>query len=411
MLTPPQPLRILYVNDHDLVNSRFNGYAGFDLLKTSGHKPSMLVWNKSCDDEQVFTISKNIWIKIITKLGNLIDQLLSLQSFALFASYLIPRHIAFRKADVVHLQLLHSQPSFFSLLSLPAITKKKPTVWTLHDPWPLTGHCVHPETCERWKIGCGKCPDLKKIHPINKDTTALLFLYKKWVYKKSSMDIIVASKWMKNLVDQSPMFKSHKVHVVPFGIDLKVFSRRDGNAFRKHMGVAEDAFVILFRNSRWSVKNTGMIFDALNKLPSDSKIHIITVGEVMGKLPTHFHFLELGWVNNAELMASVYSAANLFLTPSHESFGMMALESLACSTPVICLKSSAVEELCRSPLAGRSVINNDSDSLANEITLLSKDPVECQKLGSNGRKIAEEYSLPVHVNKLENIYQSLFQNT
>src|SRR6185503_15620020 len=59
----------------------------------------------------------------------------------------------YKEADIVHLQLIHAS-QFFSLLSLPSMGRQKKLVLTLHDPWMLTGHCVHPIECQRWKIGC-----------------------------------------------------------------------------------------------------------------------------------------------------------------------------------------------------------------------------------------------------------------
>jgi hypothetical protein len=47
-------------------------------------------------------------------------------------------------------------------------------VLTLHDAWLLSGHCAHSFDCERWKTGCGECPDLTippavwKIYPASK---------------------------------------------------------------------------------------------------------------------------------------------------------------------------------------------------------------------------------------------------
>jgi hypothetical protein len=68
----------------------------------------------------------------------------------------VPRVSFFRNADILNFHNLHSR--YFNYLGIPSLTKKKPTIFTLHDMWSFTGHCGYSYDCERWKIGCGKCP-------------------------------------------------------------------------------------------------------------------------------------------------------------------------------------------------------------------------------------------------------------
>ena len=64
------------------------------------------------------------------------------------------------KPDLIHLHNIHgyylNYPILFEYLSESNI----PVVWTLHDCWPITGHCSFFERvgCEKWKTGCGNCP-------------------------------------------------------------------------------------------------------------------------------------------------------------------------------------------------------------------------------------------------------------
>src|SRR6185503_5321033 len=67
-------------------------------------------------------------------------------------------HDFVRQADIVHLHNLHG--GFFSPAILPALSRAKSIVWSIHDMWPLTGHCYYPDMyeCSRWQTGCGRCP-------------------------------------------------------------------------------------------------------------------------------------------------------------------------------------------------------------------------------------------------------------
>ncbi|PJI51298.1 hypothetical protein CTI14_63230 [Methylobacterium radiotolerans] len=57
----------------------------------------------------------------------------------------------------------------------------------------MTGHCIHPFSCQRWKTGCGQCPDLKTDFAIQRDTTALNFRLKRMAYRRSNFEILVAT--------------------------------------------------------------------------------------------------------------------------------------------------------------------------------------------------------------------------
>ena len=59
--------------------------------------------------------------------------------------------------DIIHFHNIHSY--YLDLSIAKAVAKLGiPVVWTLHDAWPLSGRCAYFLDCERWKLGCGKCP-------------------------------------------------------------------------------------------------------------------------------------------------------------------------------------------------------------------------------------------------------------
>ena len=60
--------------------------------------------------------------------------------------------------DVVHFHNLHAD--YFDLRWLSELSRSVPVAITLHDEWTFTGHCAYGIACERWRVGCGDCPDL-----------------------------------------------------------------------------------------------------------------------------------------------------------------------------------------------------------------------------------------------------------
>ena len=163
--------------------------------------------------------------------------------------------------------------------ALPYVTSKKPTVWTWHDPWPMTGHCIYPLECRRWQIGCGSCPDLALPFPMKKDRTAEQFSWKRQVYSRTKAEIVVASRWMLEMAEQSPLAENFNFSLIPFGLDLNVYKPRDKEAARARLGILPGLSVIFIRASATPFKGLVEFIEALKLLGPDRKMCIIVVQE------------------------------------------------------------------------------------------------------------------------------------
>jgi hypothetical protein len=86
----------------------------------------------------------------------------------------------YKQADIVH---LHGTHGWFNYLAIPGLAREKPVVFTLHDMWPMTGHCCNSLDCDRWAKGCGNCPHLDTHPPVKRDNTALEWKLKARVYE------------------------------------------------------------------------------------------------------------------------------------------------------------------------------------------------------------------------------------
>ncbi|MDR1236516.1 MAG: hypothetical protein LBJ96_05950, partial [Holosporaceae bacterium] len=138
------------IGDNDLIGNKFNGHDLHIYLREQNIYSDHLVLNKQSNDPHTYPYPYPF--------SNKFD---------------ILRNRSFLKSDILHLHLIHNNVIDISLL--PIITKLKPTVWTVHDPWALSGHCIHHFDCEKWKTGCGDCPYPDKPFAINFDDTALQF--------------------------------------------------------------------------------------------------------------------------------------------------------------------------------------------------------------------------------------------
>lgn len=402
-------MKILQINGYESPGRRFHGLSITPLLQKYGIKSKHLVWDKDTKNPDILTFD-GILTKRVNKIIQLIEERISLQS-VLYRN--VPKIIempAFKEADLIHLHIIHS--GYFSIGDLSKITDLKPTIWTLHDPWAMTGHCIHPFECKRWMIGCGECPDLTTPFPLKKDNTKLLFDYKIQSYQKAKFELIVASKWMYDMAKSSPMFKNVPIHQIPFGLDLTFFAPNAAENVRKKFGIPENKIVICFRADKNPFKGLDYIIKALERIKDKSNLCLLTLGsdhDLLEKFRSTLKIINLGWINGEETVRDALVASDIFLMPSvAESFGMMAVEALACGKPVIVFDKTVLPEIVHAPEVGITVPFADDEALYHAIMRLINNPNERIERGKKGREIAElYYNEEMQVQLLAKLYKEI----
>jgi glycosyltransferase involved in cell wall biosynthesis len=253
--------------------------------------------------------------------------------------------------DIVHFHNLHG--GYFDLEALPRLSRELPVVLTLHDAWLLSGHCAHSFDCERWKIGCGHCPDLNIYPAIRRDATAYNWRRKRDIYAQSRMYVSTPSEWLMRKVEQSVLAPAVvEARVIPNGMDLSVFHPADKQAVRVALGIPQDTRVLLFiangiRRNIWKDYQTMRTAIALfSERFKGRDILFIALGEdapaePIGQAEVRF----VPYQKNAELVARYYQAADLYLHAARaETFPNTVLEALACGIPVVATAVGGIPE-------------------------------------------------------------------
>lgn len=404
-------MKIIQINGYQSPGRRFNGLSLKPYLAELNIHSKQFVWEQDRAENDVVSLQSTVQRKI-NRLTRGVERTFSLQSQLYTNGFHLKRLPEFREADLVHYHIIHS--GFLSIQSLPALTELKPSVWTLHDPWALTGHCIHPFSCVRWKTGCGSCPDLDTDFKINSDTTALNFRLKQFAYRRSNLELIVASDWMMNMVRASPLFEGVPVHKVPFGLDLDYFKARDQSVAKIRLGIEPNRLVICFRSVLNDFKGLSYVVEALERLQTKVPICLLTLNDKgrIEQFKDRFQVVELGWINDDEVMRDVYDATDLFLMPSlADSFGLMAVEAMAFGKPTICFGGTALPEVIFSPLAGVAVPSRDTTALVAAIERLIHSSEERLERGQRSRELAERhYDIKAQAQLISNVYQKVILN-
>jgi glycosyltransferase involved in cell wall biosynthesis len=315
----------------------------------------------------------------------------------------------FQNADVVHYHLIHNY--IISLFDFVDMVKAKPSVWTLHDPWVFTGHCIHPMSCEKWKTGCNNCPHLESYFQMERDKAAQIWKIKKELFPKLDIDIVVASEFMMNFIKRSPLMASfERVHLIPFGLQLDKFNlTMTKNDNRMGLGIPENHFVIMFRADPSEFKGLPFILEMLDQLNPSKPITLVTVGQkgLLNKFKLKFNVIDFGWITDDNLMAKVYSSCDIFLMPSiAESFGLMAIEAMASGRPVVVFHGTALTDVTFAPDCGVLVKQGDARGLCKAVERLMAHPEECELRGALSRELAEKnYSYDRYLGQLLKVYE------
>lgn len=273
--------------------------------------------------------------------------------------------------DIIHLHNIHgyylNYPKLFEFLRV----LQKPVVWTLHDCWAFTGHCVHPTfvECTQWPVHCVyPCP-LRGEYPKSwiVDRCEKNFDLKKSLFNKlETLHIVTVSKWLENEVRKSYL-KDKDIRCIYNGVDTAVFRPTNfSNLIHKH-SIKSTEKVVLGVASLWEVRKGLKDFYSLRKLlPSSYRIILIGVSRKQIKeLPQGIEGVIR--TNSPKELAAYYSMADVYVNPSQaETFGMTTAEALACGTPAVVYDVTACPEVV-DDITGRVVEYGDVERISENI--------------------------------------------
>lgn len=344
-------MKILNLNTELRFSKAFNSFLWKEEFDKKGMKLEMLVNEINMPaGTDVELISKKSNQKFERKLSYILGNFqfrLGLQNRIVNENRDIFDNSKFIECDIVHLHLIN--PNSISLKRIKEISLRKPLVWTWHDPWALTGHCVYPDKCNEWDNFCRTCPDLSRNFAVGRDRTFKNRLEKYSLFSEIDMKIHVSSEWMLNLIKESGINLMHEPKVVTlpsiFRLDSK-YSKRE--TFRAKHKIKGDEIVIGFRDSKQFQKNLRIIESIFLQLKESDKLILVSVEDTgfLKQFSEKFRIIELGNLNNSQDLEEFYQGIDLFLNMStSEAYGMMAAEAISLGTPCMVLKGTATSEI------------------------------------------------------------------
>ncbi len=382
-------------------------------LQKKGIDTKMLVYHKKLSENPSIIQMKGIKEKLYAYFGFYIQRFL-ISTFKKrkgndFSIMCFPDNIFVRKInklnpDIVHFHYLG--PGIISIKGLSLIKQK--IVWTLHDSFIFTGGCHTPGNCLKYEVACGSCDYLGSSK--KNDISKQFWNYKsKYLSDFQNINLTSPSNWMKNCAEASSIFKNKSVECIPNLIDTDLYNPKSKVESKSFFGIDSSIKIITTGGSNFEFDpNKGMNFflDSLQYLDNKSNIEIFIFGtKKKGKeIFKGFTLNYLGYVSTQDLLVTLFSASDVVVVPSkQESFGQVAVEAMACGSPVVAFNTSGLKDIVEHKVNGYLAEAFNAQDLAKGIQFVLSNDL----FGNVTKTVSLKFSENVVINNLIDFYKKI----
>jgi glycosyltransferase involved in cell wall biosynthesis len=268
--------------------------------------------------------------------------------------------------------------------------------------------------CERWKTGCGRCPDLTIYPALPKDGTFLSWRRKRKIYARSRLYITGPSRWIMDRIKES-MLNGVIYRMIPNSINLKIFKPGDRRLARHLLGLPLNSPIILL-----SAHNMFKDLDTMEA--SLARIKTAKRGEAplficLGKRgpekmlgPGMIQYR--GFERDKKKMALYNQAADIYIHAAKGETAAKAIhEAMASDIPVVATAVGGIPEQIEDGVTGFLVPKADAEGMARAIQRLLDDEGLRIKIGNSaGLHARKHYSLNRQVNAFLEFYEEILDD-
>ncbi len=212
--------------------------------------------------------------------------------------------------------------------------------------------------------------------------------------------------------------RSERVAVIPCGVDTELFQPMDPAKAKDLLELPPDP-LLLYVGRLTPIKGLDTLLEAMVAVPEPADL-LVVGGEHDERDGGHAAALRaqvaaLGLDRRVRFLRAqpqrrlrlFYAAADVTVMPSHyESFGMVALEAMACGSPVVATRVGGLATTVQDGVTGRLVPEGDPAALAAAITPLLGS-AEGRRLGQQATRWAAEHRWPCVAEAVCRLYSEL----
>jgi N-acetyl-alpha-D-glucosaminyl L-malate synthase BshA len=207
---------------------------------------------------------------------------------------------------------------------------------------------------------------------------------------------------------------TNEIEVIPNFIDLEKFKKQKKDHFKKAICPNGESLIVHTSNFR-KVKRIKDVVEVFYNIHKEIPAKLLMIGDGPERSKAEKQAHELGiaadtrFLGKQEAVEEVLSVADLFLMPSEkESFGLAALEAMACEVPVISSNTGGLPELNVQGVTGfLSNVGDIEDMTRKSLFVLDKNNLP--KFKENALKRAQEFDITKILPLYENYYEKILE--
>ena len=222
----------------------------------------------------------------------------------------------------------------------------------------------------------------------------------------------------------------NKMVIIPPGVDVCHFYPIPADEAKAYIGLSPDARMILFVGRIEPLKGVDTLIQAMACLQlkdSSQLVHLAIIGgdpaaspeQMTAEMARLQKMCDDLWLDQSvvflgkrdqDKLPYYYSAAEVVVMPSHyESFGMVALEAMACGTPVIASEVGGLAYLVRDGETGFTIPAEEPDMLCEKLSWLLNDRNLHQKMSGQAAEYAQDYAWENIATQIVEAYEGLIK--
>jgi N-acetyl-alpha-D-glucosaminyl L-malate synthase BshA len=209
----------------------------------------------------------------------------------------------------------------------------------------------------------------------------------------------------------------NEIRVIPNFVDMTRFSLKAKDHFKKAIAPAGEKILVHTSNFR-KVKRTQDVIRIFAKVIEKIPSKLLMVGDGGERTECEQLARDLGvgddvrFLGKQDAIEEILSVSDLFLMPSQsESFGLAALEAMACKVPVISSNAGGLPELNVDGITGFLKEIGDIDGMAESAIYILEDQQRLNQFKENALARAKEFDLSIILPMYENYYIEVIEKS
>ncbi|MFH1623809.1 MAG: glycosyltransferase [Pseudomonadota bacterium] len=246
----------------------------------------------------------------------------------------------------------------------------------------------------------------------------------------SAADMVIATTPLEKIqINKEFHIPLNKIQVIPCGVDCNLFRPWESEEARVHLGLDGQRFILFVGriDPIKGIDNLIRAMDILAKAETDNGngVKLLIIGGVLSdetrtekseltnlmRLTSELNLqdrVEFLGTQRQELLPYYYSSAEVCVLPSrYESFGIVALEAMACGTPVVASRVGGLSYIVGDEKTGFLVPTGDPEILAERIRWILAHPVVRDRLSREATKWVERFEWSLIVDRVIDVYSEL----